>query len=202
MDDQTTNNGPIEIGSRVALLPGCEAVYEKAVAGSQGTIVAKKPDEDGFKMVYIEWDQDHWRFNGQDDQWTYEEHFKSIDGDGIFAALDDPEAFINRMLEKAKDRGGDEDEMEEYIERLDEVVNLLSDSEGFIVLTARRETHPQRPDKSFIVPYVYGAFLNKPIMALLESQMVQLAAVANQEMAMKLLERYQESDDDGDQEAV
>lgn len=187
---------PIKIGSKVALLPGREAVYEKAVAGSQGTIVAKKPDKDGFRMVYIEWDRDHWRYSGQDDQWTYEEHFKPIDQNGIFAALDDPQGFASQVLERAKDRGKDEEEMEEFIERLDEVVNLLSDSEGFIVLTARRETHPQHPDKSFVVPYVYGAFLNDPIMALLESQMVQLAAVANQELAQKLLRRYQESDDD------
>jgi hypothetical protein len=187
---------PLHPGSKVALLPGCEEVYKKASPGAQATITDTRIDEDGFNMVFVEWDKTHWRYSGQDDQWTYAEHFTAIDEHGIFAALEDPEAFANQIMERAKERGKDDEMIEEFIDRLDEVVNVLSESEGFIVITARREPHPLKPDKSFVAPYIFGAFMNEGILALLESQIAQLSAASNQEMAIKLLKQYQESEDD------
>src|SRR3954463_12981755 len=66
------------IGAKVELLPGCEDVYSRAVSASQGVVRKRQFDEAGFPLVYIEWDKEHWRFNEEEDGWTFASHFKVI----------------------------------------------------------------------------------------------------------------------------
>lgn len=185
----------IEVGTRVELLADRAAVYKRAVAGSIGTVKAKKVDE-GFEMVYIEWDKDHWRYAGEPDGWTFEAHFQPTEKTTIFHALDDPSEFADRVAERMEEEIDDERVIDAYIERLNEVVSLLSESEGFIVLAARQEAHPKSEDEQILVPYVFGGFLNEPTMLLLEAQMVQMGAMAHAEMAQHMLEKFRETEDE------
>src|SRR3954462_1476071 len=68
----------IPLHSRVALKPGADEIYTHAFVGSEGWVRAIKKDADGFEMVNVEWDKDHWRFNGQPDGWTFSDHFDVI----------------------------------------------------------------------------------------------------------------------------
>lgn len=193
----------MEVGTRVELIPEMAGVYKKAVPGAVGEVIAKKVDE-GFAMVYIEWDESHWRYNGEPDGWTFESHFTPTEKTNIFEALEDPKAFADNLAERVTElslvEGESEEERDEalevYLDQLNEVVSLLSESNGFIVLAARDEVHPKDPEKQIIVPYVFGSFLNQETALLLETQVIQVGGQTQIEMAQKILRNHAERDED------
>jgi hypothetical protein len=184
----------IEVGDLVELAPGMEDVYIKAVAGSRGRVADIRQDDDGFVRVKIEWDQKHWRYNGQEDGWTYLNHFQPAQPNSLFAAKEDPEKFAEKLIERVRALGGDDDEIEEFIDKLNEVVNLLSESEGFIILTAREESSPTQPDDTVLIPYTYGGFLSQRAAVLLEAQMLNMASSVYGENAARMFRHF--SDDE------
>ncbi len=197
-------NNSLEVGTRVQLLEHMAGVYKKAVPGAVGTIKAKKVDE-GFDMVFIVWDQNHWRYNGEPDGWTFESHFEPTEKVNMFQALEDPKAFADNVADRIKDRSfdGDDEEAEYtqaldvYLDQLNEVVSLLSESNGFIVIASRDEVHHKDEGRIISVPYVYGSFLDQDTMLLLEMRMMQMGAEAQSEMAQKILRRLgQESEEE------
>src|SRR5574338_1211558 len=94
------NSDRIDVGTKVELRPEMAGVYAKATAGSVGTITGVKEDE-GFDMVYIEWDKTHWRYNGEPDGWTFESHFVPTSQTNLFKTLEDPQEFKDRVMERA-----------------------------------------------------------------------------------------------------
>jgi hypothetical protein len=155
----------IEIGSRVELLSDKEKVYKLAVGGSQGVVTDTKVDE-GFPMVYVEWDKDHWRYEGEPDCWTFESHFKVLEN-GLFKALDSKEDFLKEIIERAQEREDFDDErIDRFIDRLDEAINLLAESDGFLLISAKKEVHPENPDEIMMTPYVFSGYLDQSAMVL------------------------------------
>lgn len=188
MDD---NSEQIEVGTKVELRPEMAGVYKRASAGSVGIVADLKVDE-GFPMVYIEWDKSHWRYNGEPDGWTFESHFKPTNQTNLLKALEDPKGFSERVIDRVGQTFDATQEdyarvLDGYLEQLNEVVNLLSESNGFIVLASRDEVHPEDPEKQIIVPYVYGGFLDQESMILLETQMMQMTGNAQMELAQQIL---------------
>lgn len=182
---------PIEVGTEVELLADRAGVYKHATGGSLGVVKAKRDDE-GFPMVYIEWDKAHWRYAGEPDCWTYEEHFQPSTKTTIFNALDNPQSFtemVKENIERVHDPETQDDVIDEYLDRLNEVVNVLAESDGFIVIAARQEAHPNDEETTVLVPYAFGGFLNEAVMVLLEAQMVQMGAQTQIEMAQAILDR-------------
>lgn len=191
------NSQQIDVGARVELLPGKEAVYERAVAGAQAIVEAVKTDKDGFQMIKVSWDRRHWRYSGEPDQWTYLEHFKQVENKTIFEARDNPRKFAQQMLERAERQGLNDEQINDYLEYLNEAITILSESEGFIILTAREEVTPDGTGQ-VLVPYVMGSFLSKRTSALLESKVMTMAAMMGQEMAEKIIDQSMEDEDDDD----
>jgi hypothetical protein len=181
---------PIEIGQKVELKPGMDGVYQKAGPASQALVLDKKTDTDGFEMLKVQWDREHWRYNGEPDQWTHESHFQVVNVTGLYEAQKNPRDFAAKMIDRAEEEGVPEEQIEKYIDQLNEIVNLLAESEGFIIMTARQEPSPTQPDDDVLIPYAYGSFLSPQAMVLLEAQMMQMAAQAHQEMAERMMERF------------
>jgi hypothetical protein len=46
--------------------------------GNEGIIRQVREDRFGLPQVWIEWDKNHWTYNGAPDGWTFEEHFDII----------------------------------------------------------------------------------------------------------------------------
>ncbi len=117
-------------GSYVELLPGCEEVYTAAVAGSRGWIRARKDDDYEYGKVYVEWDKEHWRFNGEPDGWTFASHFRLAPEEpdlmGL-SVLSDPAELIDR-----------EEEMEQYIDAIASGFDQAAESDGFYLITMKR----------------------------------------------------------------
>jgi hypothetical protein len=198
MTDETPQ---IEVGQRVELLPDYDQVYKKAVGGAQGYVRDKERDEDGFDTVRIEWDKEHPRYTGQPDGWSFEHHFVPVYETTIFNAVEDPKILAKRMIEKAQEQLGEEDAekaTEQYIEQLNAVVNLLAESDGFILIATKQIPHPEEPGKQVMVPVVRGAYLNEMVMTLLEAQLTQMGAMAQGEASQLLIEHYRRMNGDED----
>jgi hypothetical protein len=196
MTENPRNQQIIKVGTQVELRPGMDAVYRKAVPGSRAVVLAEKEDDDGFEMVKVRWDRKHWRYNGEPDGWKYKSHFQPARRQNLHTAQEDPVSFAAHLVERARELGGDDDEIEHFIDKLNEIVSLLSESEGFIVLVAREEDSPTQPDDKVLIPYTYGGFLSSRSQVLLESQLMNMAGAAHLEMAQRMFRRYQEEEDD------
>lgn len=125
----------LHIGQRVELAPGMETVYPNAMAGMRGVIRGFVDDEFGFDRCYIEWDKDHWRYDGEKDLWTYTSHFQPAQMDGDHDLLSAEEHEIPNSVPSAPepDRG------EEYINRIMEACDRAAESDGFYFVTLKRD---------------------------------------------------------------
>lgn len=106
-------------GHRIELLPAMQHLYEDAIAGSRGWAKDVKVDDLGFPLVYIEWDRDHWKYQGQEDGWTFQSHFRII-------GYREPEGVLADFSEK-----------QDYLDTIMDAANLAADSDGFMILTLK-----------------------------------------------------------------
>ena len=114
----------IDIGVTVELLPGFDEVYRAATAGSRGSIKGIKEDDMGFLLVNIEWDKGHWTYAGQNDGWTFANHFAVVAENELICGSDeDPQA------------------KDQYIEAIMDAFDEASESQGFL-LVALKEPDP------------------------------------------------------------
>lgn len=183
----------LTVGQRVELKPGKEGVYKDAVAGSQGTVKKRKIDAEGFPMVYIEWDQSHWRYAGEEDGWTYESHLRPLKEVEFFNVVENREEFFADMFERLSET--DNEFATSFLKNLNEAITLLSESMGFFVLGLKEEPDPEDSDAMVIVPYIHSGHLSEEAMALIEAQIVGLAAMSFQEMIQAILVNLQRDKD-------
>lgn len=140
----------ITAGAMVQLLPGREEVYPRALAGSQGSVFAVKEDEYGFHQVYVHWDKNHWRYNGEEDCWTFADHFEVI-GDAPTNELE-VEPFEIPVVPEEFDS---DQRMQEYLEMLMVAFEKASESHGFYLITMKRDMDPEIGEM-FVVDVLQG----------------------------------------------
>lgn len=190
----------IPIGSRVALRNGVDDVYLYALVGSEGWVREAKVDDDGFELVYVQWDEDHWRFNNQPNGWTFASHFdikelpkeeipeepkEVIEPVSVNEMEVDLPAFL-AQLTAPKD--GEEDPMDEYMEELTDAMDAASASEGFLMLTIKRIPNPENPNEVMFVPSVFSHTLSEEAHVLLDIQLAECASISYQEMMQNLMQ--------------
>lgn len=78
--------------ARVRLRDGIDPEFYNGFgrAGNEGWIRKRRLDKHGYPQVLIQWDKDHWSYNGQEDGWTWEGHFESV-GDETMSQPTPPE---------------------------------------------------------------------------------------------------------------
>src|SRR5436190_12058316 len=71
----------LPINSRVKLKDGIDPALYKGYSctGNEGWIRNRR-QEMGYPQVLIEWDRNHWSYNGAPNCWTWEDHFDLIEG--------------------------------------------------------------------------------------------------------------------------
>ena len=191
------NDMRFPLHARVALRPGADTVYLAAVAGTEGWVRDHKVDSDGFEMVKIEWDKDHWRYNGQPDGWTYAEHFKEIGPPA--APSPEPTPPVEKVPEPqdeviAKLPEQSDDEVESYIDELSEAMEAASEGEAFMMITVRKAPHPENPGEMVYMPSIFQANTSKEAAMLLDIQLAECASASYQEMVFQLLNAMRKDD--------
>lgn len=122
----------LRIGQEVELAPGMETVYVRGAAGMRGTILGITEDPDGFELVYIEWDKGHWRYNGEEDDWTYALHFRPVGTERphLGPEVDDIPTVPNIVPSE---------EEETYIDSIMAACDKASEADGFYFVTLKRD---------------------------------------------------------------
>lgn len=129
----------LEIGTRVELLPGREDVYPLAYPASRGVISGTRKDKFGYPQVFVIWDQGHWRYNGEDNLWTFASHFQPVDDErelldseiyDVPSALPDPSTIPTAAQDAM---------MEDYMDSLITAADKASESDAFFFICMRRD---------------------------------------------------------------
>lgn len=184
---------------RVRLKHDVAELYRRAFGGSEGFVRGRKKDSVGFPMILVEWDKDHWTYNGEEDMWTFEEHFEAVEELTMPSINNDDDnladALIN-FLKNWKDESGEpdheddshEDTEQQYYATAREATESVEDGEAFMIFTVKRQqTSPDHPEQFILVPEIFSAYQTEEAGLLLETQLSQVAAVTQQEMAGALL---------------
>jgi len=183
----------IPLHSRIALNPGAEDLYQLAVAGTEGWVRGHKVDDAGFEMVKVEWDKDHWRYNGQPDGWTFATHFKII---GPPSEPKEPE--VEEHQELAQMAEFSDEEVEEYIDQLSEAMEAASEGEAFMTITIRKLPNPENPNETIYLPSIFQGATSKEAGMLLDIQLAECASASYQEMVFQLLNAMRKQPDETD----
>lgn len=112
------------VGADVELCTGFDQVYRKASAGARGMVRGIKTDEDGFQLIYVEWDRNHFLYAGQPDGWTFANHFR------LFTESD-------LICDAPFDYEEDEAAQEQYIDAIMDAFDEAAESQGFILVAIR-----------------------------------------------------------------
>lgn len=179
----------IELHSRVALVDGADNVYANAMAGTEGWVRARKTDDHGFRLVKIEWDKDHWRFNGQSDGWTFESHFKVI---GPPLLPDEDEEYEQPEVVSLQEAPPSDDQMERYIDALTDAMDAASESEAFLTIVVRRIPNPDNPAEHMYVPQIFTNATSREGAMLLDIQLAECASQSYEDMILQLMERLRD----------
>src|SRR5271166_1294062 len=70
-----------KINTRVRLREGIDPVFFGGLSRvcNEGWVRRRKRDRYGYPEVLVEWDKDHWAYNGQPDCWTMEGQFEAVE---------------------------------------------------------------------------------------------------------------------------
>lgn len=167
----------IKVGAYVQLREGFDEtdLYRNVEAGATGWVADCKIDE-GFAMVFIEWDEANPKYAGEKDKWVYESHFK---------VLEDEEGI-----------------MEEYINSIRIATDAALAGEAFIMISVSRTVHPIT-GKLMFKPTIISDDLNDSASYVLEAQIVfaasQLFNAYIQETIDLMKEEKEEKDESGRQ---
>lgn len=203
--EQVETMSEIPVHSRVALKDGADSVYLFALAGTEGWVRDHKLDEHGYELVKIEWDKDHWRYNGQSDGWTYKNHFKII-GPPNFPkeqteAIEESEleATLADELESIGDidleSSPSDDQLAVYVDTLTEATEAASESEAFLMIAVRRVPNPENPRETMFIPQIFTTSTSKEGALLLDIQLAECASTSYEEMVLNLIDQLRKRND-------
>lgn len=127
----------LQKGMKVELVPGAETVYPRALAGMQGIVRGTKDDDFGFPQAFIEWDKNHWRYNGEQDGWTFASHFRPVENEEpeiIGAEIHDVPATPPRQPTEEE-----EQRIAKYIDAIGRAFERASESDAFFLITLKKD---------------------------------------------------------------
>lgn len=170
----------IPLNSRVSLRGGFEAVYDQALAGSEGYVRIAQTDDDGFDRVFIEWDKAHWRFSGEPDGWTFASHFRVIGPPELPSAPEADEIEDTNLLDPIELDEADlgvtvatDEEWQRYFQTLNTGSEKAADSNNFVLVT-----FAEPDDGGEVVPHIYMSAMDPEMSWRLYAQLGKLGTAA------------------------
>lgn len=185
------------IGSIVELRDGLDKFYNGAQPGWRGFVRGHKED-DGFKLIYVEWDRNYWRFEATADQadgWTYPAHFEVV---GQLKST--PQQFAADVVAQANEQhtvgdvckhcGGHHSAdgyRNSYLDALSEAAEAAAQGEGFAVFFVQRE---EDGEGVTIRPFMISACMTDEAQALIEAQIIKVAEGCMDKMLQDYLRKF------------
>ena len=159
-------------------------------------------------MVFVEWDRDHWAYNDEPNQWTFESHFEIIEegstvskksSDDILRGiagligeyLSDVDNDQGKTQESTAPTPDTADSPDEFIETIGNAHERATEADAFILISINEERDQAGND--IMVPYVYSSHRNDIAGVLLHAQVAAFAAAAHREAALEIIQRRRAS---------
>jgi hypothetical protein len=160
----------IKLDSYVELRKEFDAtdLYRNVEAGATGWVRDSRVDE-GFPMIFIEWDENNPKYAGERDKWVYESHFKVLD---------------------------DEDRtMEKYIDAIRGATDAALGGEAFIIIAIVKTIHPIT-GKQIYKPVIAGESISEEASLVLEAQIAYMASQLFNEYVEETLDLFKKEKED------
>jgi len=223
MKTETDYKFKFKKGQRVKLKLDCADVYMRAWGGAEGFVGGNKMDDTGYyPMIYIVWDRNHWRENGEQNLWTFESHFEPVEKNSMASKNDDflselaalverhrdgtpepaePEETVIEDRPAIEDQAQDSEHLEDlrsYMLNLRSATEFAKECEAFMLVGVNRQPNPTDPTSTILIPEIFAEYLTEESGLLLESQLSQIAAGAHTEAAAILIQQILEDRRDSD----
>lgn len=172
----------LELDSLVELLDQYSNAYPNSPTGARGWIRGKRLMSSFDPQVWISWDKDHWRYQGERDGWAYEHHFRPVTD---FAP--EPNKFdIQELLSTAQEHvesevdgpqpcpfcGEIHEDQEDYLNVLMEAQEAALGADGFFILTLAPQVYDNRV---VYEPEMFSEYMTTTAQEMLETQIIHLA---------------------------
>lgn len=188
----------IQIDQRVRLKgEGQDDLYVAACAGSEGW-VRKHSEDHGFPMVYVEWDKDHWAYNGEPDRWAFEAHFDPIgeqmSSEEDFKLFQEFQEFQNAQKDKEPEPANVEEARpghltsEQYEEMVEQAAAIAQSADAFILIAVDKQPADDHPVPKFI-PAAITAYKSPESGYIAELQLSKFASLALEELTVEAVRR-------------
>lgn len=170
---------------RVKLKDGFDAMYQVARSGAQGIVKEVEYDPYGFPCALVQWDTDHWTYEGEQDGWTFQSHFELVKDSSM---TEEPDAELMRRLYHAvkAEIEAEQDKQSGFDERYPEaraaaVEALDSGTESFIIITVKRGLNPE--DGSITLdPQIVSYSSSEEGRLAIEAQMLILSGMGHEQL--------------------
>jgi hypothetical protein len=186
-------NFEIPINSKVKLKDSIDGTLYGglACAGNQGWIRGRQKDPKfGYPQVFVEWDMDHWAYNGLDNVWTFESHFDIVE-----EAMENKEDKIKELVtnftrglvdavkeEISEPTPSKDTEDAEYSAKVREIAKHLEGTDALIVLSLT-----QGKD-DLIVPTTFTLSKDDKLGVILNLHIAYMAAQNAEDLTRKVLD--------------
>lgn len=193
-------------GQRIRLKDGRDEPYKWATVGSEAIVKRVAYDDCGYPMAYIEWDQDHWTYNGEEDRWVFQTHFDPVgdppmDESGM--TPEDQAQFVKTLKSlgvrfdednEAKPQEPTRAELDdEYVQYMEYAQEELLDSESFLVVAIQRVVQDGVP---MLTPKIITNSRTPQGALAVEAQLAMLLSVSHGKLVNQALARLAEEDDE------
>lgn len=193
---------------RVKLKDGMDHFYAHARVGAEGIVRAVDHDHLGFPHALIEWDENHWTYEGEQNGWTFQTHFEPVEGSmseekGEKKSLDPKKvaeivAAVYAAMENADENDLLEEspatvEMEmrgEFINAVERSVALLEQSEALLVIAVHRHDTDDGPT---LVPETVTFSQTDEGRLAVEAQLAQLLLMSHSILVMDRLKQINQA---------
>lgn len=203
----------LPLDTPIRLKPEFASVYSLAPAGALAYARRRKIDE-GFPMIFVEWDKSHWSYSGENDKWTFEGHFEPIDKEKSNVGLPPElqqgieELFAQYAKSQENVEGGsqakapesalfDLDTPEEYKELAARASEAAAQGAAFVLFGVQATEHE---GERVYVPYVVQSYSDEVAGLFLETQLDEFTSSAFRNAAVELIRRIRR-DDEGTESA-
>jgi hypothetical protein len=186
--------------------------------GNEGWIRKRKRDKYGYPQIFIQWDKDHWAYNGQEDGWTWEGQFEAVEEDvmaetprqseemeaqvrgitenfvsALFGALGHPEGEAKSEVEETSVEESQSEEAAQWESLAAEAGEAIVNSPGYLVIALEYAKAPDAPP--MIIPRVFHASRKPDYALIVQSQLAHLVASLQDATIAQVIDQKSEDED-------
>lgn len=188
-------------GQRVRLKDGRDEPYKWATVGSEAIVKRIEKDDLGYPMAYIEWDKDHWTYNGEEDRWVFQSHFDPVgdppmDESGM--TPEDQAQFVKTLkslgvkfdattaAEPESSEPTPDEQAEEYTKYVELAARSLAESESFMTIAIQKIEEDGVP---MLVPQIVHFSRSPEGVLAVEAQLATLLSISHGQLVEQAMAR-------------